>query len=71
MANDLLLEIGLEELPARVLRAAMEQLLEIVRRDRKFEDDAGRKTLVGLFRLLGNQNPLVTRYRTLLSSTLA
>ncbi|HEX7044154.1 MAG TPA: thioredoxin [Burkholderiales bacterium] len=50
---------------------AMQQLLEIVRRDRKFEDDAGRKTLVGLFRLLGNQNPLVTRYRTLLSSALA
>jgi len=50
---------------------AMEQLLEIVRRDRKFEDDAGRKTLVGLFRMLGNQNPLVTRYRALLSSTLA
>ena len=49
---------------------AMEHLLELVRRDRRYGDDAGRKTLVGLFTLLGNSNPLVTRYRGLLSRAL-
>lgn len=49
---------------------AMEHLLEIVRRDRRYGDDAGRKTLVGLFTLLGNTNPLVAKYRALLSRAL-
>lgn len=49
---------------------AMEHLLEMVRRDRRYGDDAGRKTLVGLFTLLGNGNPLVTKYRGLLSRAL-
>ncbi|GMQ96173.1 MAG: thioredoxin [Gammaproteobacteria bacterium] len=43
--------------------AAMEQLLEIMRRDRKFRDDAGREGLIAIFRILGNQGPLVERFR--------
>lgn len=50
---------------------AMEHLLEIVRRDRKFEDDAGRKGLVGIFHLLGSQHPLVVKYRGLLSRAIS
>lgn len=50
--------------------AAMEQLLELVRRDRRYGDDAGRKTLISLFQLLGNQHPLVVKYRGLLSRAL-
>lgn len=49
---------------------AMEHLLEMVRRDRRYGDDAGRKALVGLFTLLGNNNPLVAKYRGLLSRAL-
>ncbi len=49
---------------------AMEHLLEMVRRDRRYGDDAGRKALVGLFTLLGNDNPLVPKYRGLLSRAL-
>lgn len=49
---------------------AMQHLLEIVRRDRKFRDDAGRKAMVDLFKLLGNNNPLVAKYRGLLSKEL-
>lgn len=41
---------------------ALQQLLEIVKRDRKFEDDAGRKTMLKLFELLGD-NELVHQYR--------
>jgi putative thioredoxin len=41
----------------------MDQLLEIVRRDRKFKDDIGRKTLLDVFNLLGGQHELVAEYR--------
>lgn len=49
---------------------AMDQLLEILRRDRSFRDDAGRKGLVAIFDLLGGEGPLVNRYRALMSSAL-
>lgn len=51
----------------RDYEAAMEQLLEIVRRDRRFRDDAGRKGLLTVFNLLGNKGEAVTRYRRALS----
>lgn len=50
--------------------AAMEQLLEIVRRDRKYNDDAGRKGLLKLFEQLGNDNELVAQYRRKLARIL-
>jgi putative thioredoxin len=46
---------------------AMDQLLEVVRRDRTYDDDAGRRALVDLFNLLGNDNPLTPVYRKKLS----
>lgn len=49
--------------------AGMDQLLEIVRRDRSFGDDVGRKTLLSVFNLLGG-GELVSRYRRLLASAL-
>ena len=48
---------------------AFEQLLEIVQRDRAFEDDAGRKTMLNLFTLLG-ADPLVSEYRRKLAGAL-
>ena len=48
----------------------MDQLLEIVRRDRSFQDDIGRKTLLEVFNLLGGQGELVSRYRRLLASAI-
>ncbi len=48
----------------------MDQLIEIVRRDRGFQDDIGRKTLLDVFSLLGGQGELVARYRRLLASAL-
>jgi len=49
---------------------AMEQLLEIVRRDRAFRDDAGRKGLIAIFKMLGNDDETVTTYRSLLTEVL-
>lgn len=42
--------------------AALEQLLEIVKRDRNYEEDAGRKAMLKLFDMLGD-NELVHQYR--------
>ena len=49
---------------------AFAQLLEIVRRDRKFGDDAGRRTMLDIFSLLGGDDPLVGKYRRQLSGAL-
>jgi len=49
---------------------ALEQLLEIIRRDRKWNGEAGRKTMLAVFDLLGAQHDLVTQYRRKLASAL-
>jgi len=50
--------------------AAMAQFLELVRRDRQYRADAGRKALLTLFNLLGNEHPLTQTYRKRLMQTL-
>jgi putative thioredoxin len=54
-------------------RAALEQLLEIVRRDRKWQDETARKTMLDLFTLLGataGNDELVREFRIQLARTL-
>jgi putative thioredoxin len=51
-------------------REALEQLLEIVRRDRGYGDDAARKTMLKVFELLGNQGELVSEFRRKLASAM-
>ncbi|MCW5594698.1 MAG: co-chaperone YbbN [Rhodocyclaceae bacterium] len=48
-------------------RGALEHLLEMVRRDRAFGDDIGRKTMLQVFSLLGPDSELVRTYRGELS----
>jgi len=50
--------------------AALSNLLEIVRRDRSFGDDAGRKGMLSIFNILGGQGDLVRKYRAQLASAL-
>ena len=50
--------------------AAMEQLLEIMRRDRSYGEDAGRKGLIKIFEMLGGSGELITRYRQKMASLL-
>lgn len=42
---------------------AMEELLELMKRDRNYKDDAARKGLLKLFEMLGSENELVGQYR--------
>jgi putative thioredoxin len=58
---------------AQDYRASLEQLLEIVRRDRKWQEEAARKTMLDLFALLGGNaqfDELVREFRIRLSRTL-
>jgi putative thioredoxin len=49
---------------------ALAEWLELMRRDRKFGDDAGRRALLQAFEVLGEQEPLVTQYRRRMASLL-
>ena len=49
---------------------ALDQLLEIVRRDRKYKDDGARKTMLQLFTVMGSDHPLVGEYRRKLAGAL-
>ncbi len=52
------------------LESGLQKLLEIVRCDRTFNDDAGRKGLVKAFDMLGSEHPLVAQYRSKLAMML-
>jgi putative thioredoxin len=50
--------------------SALDKFIEILRIDRGFRDDAGRKGLLSVFEILGNDHELVGRYRARMSSLL-
>ena len=50
--------------------AALDQLLEILRINRTFRDDAARKGILSVFELLGEGSPLIGPYRARMSSLL-
>jgi len=49
---------------------AVEELLDLIKRDRKWNDEAARKQLLKLFEALGNGNPIVSAGRRRLSALL-
>ena len=49
---------------------ACESFLQVVKRDRSYQDDAGRKSLLTIFEILGGQGELVVKYRGKLTQIL-
>ena len=50
--------------------AALQQFMDILRRDPQFETGAGRQGLIAMFEMLGNEDPLVITYRRRMFSLL-
>ncbi len=61
--------LALRKVVGEHYEAAMELLLQLLRQDRAYGDDAGRKTLLEVFELLGD-DPRVTAYRRRMTSLL-
>ncbi len=49
---------------------ALENLFELIKTDRAYGDDAGRKGMLMVFDLLGSDSPLATRYRSKMMTAL-
>jgi len=65
------LELAKILIARREYEPALEQLMEIVRRDRSFEDDIGRKTMLSVFDLMATEAPaVVSKWRRQLATAL-
>ena len=68
-AEAVLLSAG-SHLDAGRIEPALDALLEVVRTDRKLRDDAGRKTLLALFDVIGVRSETSDHYRRMLANLL-
>jgi putative thioredoxin len=68
--SDARLRLARHHIASTQYAEALDQLLEIVRRDRKYKDDGARKTMLQLFSVMGSDHPLVGDYRRKLASAL-
>jgi len=64
------LDLANKRIARRAWAGAMDELLEIVRRDRGFQDEIGRKTMIAVFDMASAQPELVSQYRKKLSTML-
>lgn len=64
------LDLAQVHIAQRRFEPALQQLLEIVARDRKFGDDIGRKTMLAVFEMAADQPALVSQYRRRLAAEL-
>ncbi|WP_130389463.1 thioredoxin [Cupriavidus agavae] len=65
------LELAQILIARREYEPALEQLMEIVRRDRAFDDDIGRKTMLSVFDLMATEAPaVVSKWRRQLATAL-
>jgi putative thioredoxin len=60
--HEALYQLALRKVLEQNYDAAMERLLELMQKDRSFGDDAGRRSLLKVFELLG-EDPRVNEYR--------
>lgn len=57
------LELARALAAAEDYEAALRHLLEVVKRDRGYGDEAGRKSMIDIFNILGGRHPITERYR--------
>ena len=64
------LDLAYRHIASQTFELALEQLLAVVDRDRRFEDEAGRKTMLAVFDLMPDQPDVVSLYRRRLAAAL-
>jgi len=64
------LALAKQYVAAKQFEPALNHLLEIIQTDRQFGEDAGRKTMLAVFELLGNEHQLTRQYRRLLAASI-
>ena len=64
------LDLAEVHIASREYAPALEQLLEIVKRDRSFGDDVGRRKMLAVFEMAAAEPDLVSDYRRRLSAAL-
>lgn len=67
---DMRFDLSLALIGAERYAEALENLLDIVRRDRHYRDEEPRKTMIKVFEMLGGKGELVTAYRRRLARLL-
>jgi putative thioredoxin len=55
--------LGILQVLSGHYQSALEQFIELLKRDRKYRDDGARKALLAVFNILGSEHELVTHYR--------
>lgn len=63
-------QLGSQQVMSNNYEAALEAFLNVMKIDRKYNDDAGRKAILQVFSMLGESGPLVNRYRAKMASAL-
>jgi putative thioredoxin len=61
---------ALQSLAANNFDAALRQFIEVIRRNRYYDDDGSRKACIAIFKLLGEEHELTGKYRREFSSAL-
>ena len=67
--HEALFQLALRKVVDQEYDAAMDLLLQLMQENRKFGDDAGRRVLLKVFEVLGD-DPLVSRYRSRMANLL-
>ena len=55
--------LGVQQTLSGHYQGALEQFMELLKRDWRYRDDEARKTLLAIFNILGSEHELVTCYR--------
>lgn len=61
---------AIKSLRSQDFGAALDNFIEVIRKDRYYDDDASRKACIAIFRLLGEDHELTKKYRPVFASVL-